>query len=186
MFPYDDQDPDDTTGYTVDEYVKKLDREFGLVVCGFNDPARICIIWSPGGSHKSVGHIQVKYNGNWESKISTEIEHNISCKPRKQRYSPTSSEGLDSTPQPFVPSNATMALFGTARTPAIPEWITNAVVHTSAVLGPINQNLVSTSISDTSIGAATERPISVPLTNLVVMCSAASECSNSEKGYNCK
>ncbi|BAE60304.1 unnamed protein product [Aspergillus oryzae RIB40] len=78
-----------------------------------------------------------------------------------------------------------MALFGTARTPAIPEWITNAVVHTSAVLGPINQNLVSTSISDTSIGAATERPISVPLTNLVVMCSAASECSNSEKGYNC-
>ncbi|KAB8270411.1 hypothetical protein BDV30DRAFT_215134 [Aspergillus minisclerotigenes] len=72
MFPYDDQDPDDTTGYTVDEYVKKLDREFGLVVCDFDDPARISIIWSPGGSPKSVGHIQVKYDGNWESKISTE------------------------------------------------------------------------------------------------------------------
>ncbi|KAB8211011.1 hypothetical protein BDV34DRAFT_185973 [Aspergillus parasiticus] len=79
-----------------------------------------------------------------------------------------------------------MAIFGTARTPPIPHWITNAVVHKIAVLGPINKNLVSTSISDLFIGAATERPISVPLANLVVMCSAASESSNSEKGCNCK
>ncbi|KAF5858559.1 hypothetical protein ETB97_004243 [Aspergillus alliaceus] len=71
-FPYADEDPDDTTNYTVDEYVTKLEREFGLVVCADNDPKRISVIWSPRGSPKSVGHIQVKYDGNWESKVSTE------------------------------------------------------------------------------------------------------------------
>ncbi|KAE8418082.1 hypothetical protein BDV36DRAFT_283216 [Aspergillus pseudocaelatus] len=71
-FPYSSQPPDETTDYTVDEYVKKLDKEYQLVECDFNDPKRICVIWSPGRSPRSVGHIQVKYNGNWESKISTE------------------------------------------------------------------------------------------------------------------
>ncbi|OCH87729.1 hypothetical protein OBBRIDRAFT_136297 [Obba rivulosa] len=67
-----DESPIDSTRWKVSEFAAMLTAKFGLIDCGEDDPDRIIVLWSIHGDKRApLSHIQVKYKGAWESKMST-------------------------------------------------------------------------------------------------------------------
>ncbi|KAK4541573.1 hypothetical protein LTR36_007870 [Oleoguttula mirabilis] len=57
-----------TVDLTPDTMATMLQRDFGLVPWVAGRGKKVCVLWTiPSGN---VGHIQVYYNGRWESKLS--------------------------------------------------------------------------------------------------------------------
>ncbi|KAK9251838.1 hypothetical protein V1507DRAFT_436834 [Lipomyces tetrasporus] len=78
-----------TTDESVEQMTDTLQTNFNLVPCKATDPEKvcfhffgerghpadiwwmeICITWGDNGNQHSIAHIQVLYNGRWESKMS--------------------------------------------------------------------------------------------------------------------
>ncbi|EMD39572.1 hypothetical protein CERSUDRAFT_121811 [Gelatoporia subvermispora B] len=68
--PKDEGTPD-STSWTVAKFIEMLTDSYKLVECAVDDNARTVIVWSKFNHPQApTSHIQVKYDDNWESKMS--------------------------------------------------------------------------------------------------------------------